>query len=696
VNARATEAGGRILAIDDDPSMLSLVSRILERAGYEVDVAAEGAEGLSRIRAHAPDLVLCDVQMPVMDGYATLESVRADAATATLPFVLLTALNDRDNVRRGMRLGADDFLFKPVRAEELLESVSGALDKRKRLSALVSGHALPRQDELRAQYERELGHESQAGGAEVALAGVTGRTVTQTVLFSDIRGFTTISERLPVTEIAELLSRYLSEVCKPILQERGRIMKIMGDGLMAVFGHDAPDDLRGHAAGALRAGLRILDVANDFRGRMESRFDFSGLPPFEVGVGVHTGEVLLFQLSAGGLGDLTAVGDTVNVAARLETKSKELGWPIVASMATIEAAGPRYAVAETREIELAGREARIAVGRLASLATTSPRPVSQVALSAGIRAVLDENARSTAAAAKEAIDSTLHSIDEQMGRPVALREREPVIRGYRVLAKIGEGGMSTVYLAEEEAHKRKAVLKVLKGRRGDDDALWKRFFQECAILSAIDHEHVVRIYDQGFGDELAYIAMEHLGGGSLREVMDRGLSARQALSLLSQAASALVEIHRCGIVHRDIKPANLLLREAGVLVLTDFGVAKRLDQGAGQTMHGEILGTPYYISPEQAQGAAITPQTDLYSLGVIFYEMLTGTRPYRGSTILEILSQHTVAPIPRLQPELAEYQPLIDGMLAKRLADRFESADAVLEAIDQVWTRQALRKSAQQ
>src|SRR5262249_12796701 len=154
----------------------------------EVAVAADGAEGLARIRSDVPDLVICDVQMPLMDGFATLESVRADASTATLPFVLLTALGDRDNVRRGMRLGADDFLSKPVRADELLESIQGVLEKRRRFAA---------------------------PGA------TTGRMVTQTVLFSDIRGFTAISERLPATAIAELLSRYLREACQPILQERG-------------------------------------------------------------------------------------------------------------------------------------------------------------------------------------------------------------------------------------------------------------------------------------------------------------------------------------------------------------------------------------------------------------------------------------------------------------------------------------------
>jgi len=244
--------------------------------------------------------------------------------------------------------------------------------------------------------------------------------------------------------------------------------------------------------------------------------------------------------------------------------------------------------------------------------------------------------------------------------------------------------MSSVFLAEDEEHGRQVVLKVLNGRRGDDEALWKRFFQECAILSSVHHPHVVRIYDQGFGEELAYIAMEHLAGGTLRDLIQRRLWPRQALALISQAAGGLAEIHRCGIVHRDVKPANLMLRNDGEVVLTDFGVAKWLDRKAEQTLHGEILGTPYYISPEQAQCAEVTPRTDLYSLGVIFYEMLTGDRPYRGETIPEILAQHVTAPVPRLPGALAGYQPLVDGMLAKRPEDRFANADTLLAAIKRV------------
>jgi class 3 adenylate cyclase len=679
----------RVLAIDDDPTMRDVVAQFLSLAGYEVELADGGAAGLAAIRANPPDVVVCDVDMPGMSGFEVLSRLRGEAATAVLPFVLLTSLSDRDSVRRGLRLGADDFLCKPVRAPDLVEALGVALDKRRRMSALVSRYALPDEHELRQRYAAKRSGGTPPAAEQAELGSLTGRRVIQTVLFSDIRGFTTISERLAVTEVAELLSQYLREACKPILEERGRIMKIMGDGVMAIFGHDAPEDTRAHAAAALRAGLRLGLVAQQFRHWIASRFDLPGLAPFDIGVGIHTGEVMLFQLPVGGSSDFTAVGDTVNVAARLETKSKELGWPVVASQATLEHAGPGFLVLESREVQLAGRDARIRVGRVAQHDGAMQRPA---ALSSGMEAMISESALVTAESAKQALDRTLQAIGEQLQQPAA--DAEPLINGYRVLAKIAEGGMSCVYLAQAEEPRRKVVLKVLNGRRNDADGLWKRFFQECAILSGIQHANVVRIYDQGFGEELAYLAMEYLGGGTLGEQIQRGLTPRQALSLLSQAACGLAEIHRAGIVHRDIKPANLMLREEGVLVLTDFGVAKRLDASGHQTMHGEIVGTPNYISPEQAEGAEVTPGSDLYSLGVIFFEMLTGRRPYSGGTIYEVIAQHVGAPIPRLPAALAGYQCLVDRMLAKRPADRFASAQSLLAMIDDVWTGVALKNAS--
>ncbi len=648
-NGYAAAPGTRVLAIDNDPSLLSLVSHMLARAGFCVETAADGDAGLAKIRDRAPDVVLCDVQMPGMDGFRVLDALRADATTAGLPFVLITALSDHDSVRRGMRLGADDFLSKPLRSLELVESVSAALDKRRRLSGLVSGRALPEQHELRERYKRKLeGGEPQVQ-EKADIAGMTGRMVTQTVLFSDIRGFTAISERLPVAEIAELLSRYLREACAPILQERGRIMKVMGDGLMAVFGQHAPEDVGAHAAAALRAGQRIVDVAREFRAWLASRFDFPGLPPFDVGVGIHTGQVMLFHLSVGGTADLTAVGDTVNVASRLEAKSKELGWPIVASMATLEHAGSEFGVAETRDVTLAGRNAHIRVGRIVA---SEPVPGGAcAALSSGVEALLDESARSMQRFQNEArAAACLHHTNIV---PVYFVGSERGVHFYAMQFIDGQT------LADLIGQQRQAVAP----------ADGTTAYQPPAVAAAPAAETAK-----------APQQPTRSGSGSKRGRED----FRRLAALGVQAAEALDHAHQAGIVHRDVKPANLMLRNDGEVVLTDFGVAKWLDRKAEQTLHGEILGTPYYISPEQAQCAEVTPRTDLYSLGVIFYEMLTGDRPYRGETIPEILAQHVTAPVPRLPGALAGYQPLVDGMLAKRPEDRFANADTLLAAIKRV------------
>jgi serine/threonine-protein kinase PpkA len=694
----------KILLVDDDESILLAVSRILSGAGFHTVTALGGNEALDKIRSEAPDAVVCDVNMPDLLGFDVLERVRSDKATLNLPFILLTSADDRENVRRGMRLGADDFLSKPIKRQEILDSVQQVFEKSARLSKMFSADVFADTSALRERFKSQLGSAAPQPADAGLHEGQTGRLIMQTVLFTDIRAFTSISERLPASAIAELLTAYLSEACRPVLENGGRVMKFMGDGMMAVFGYDAPQDVQAHAAAGLRAALGILDAAREFRGWISSRYELAELPPFEVGVGVHTGEVMFFRLAVGGIGDLTAVGDTVNVAARLEAKSKELRWPLVASAATIEAAGPGFVVAETREIDVVGRGGRVSVGQIVSRsgAEADVQAAADVTLPKGIGAVLVENARATAEASKAALDHTLQSIADRtaaplaaapLAAPAAAESQSTRILGYKVLSKIGEGGMSTVYLAEDEARKRKAVLKVLKVRREEDEQIWQRFFQECAILSSIEHEHVVRIYDQGFGDEMAYIAMEYLGGGSLREVIDKGLTRRQALSLLSQATSGLAEIHSRGIVHRDIKPANLMLRGEGVLVLTDFGVAKRVEQTAGHTVQGEVLGTPHYLSPEQAQAGDVGPTADLYSLGIIFYEMLTGKRPYTGETITEILSQHIIAPIPRLPEELLDFQPLVDGLLAKRPAQRFADADALLAEIDRIWTQQSIQKT---
>lgn len=689
----------RVLAVDDDLTVLTLIRRFLKLAGHEVLIARDGDDALVQIRAARPDVVVCDVNMPGKSGFEVLEAIRADADFAGQPFVLLTSEDDRDSIRRGMRLGADDFLSKPAQSDELMESIVRVLDKKRRLSSLVASTALSSSGEMRAHYASALAHGGGAAAEAAAEPGAgapPGQSGVRAILACGIRDFGALSGRLPSDQLSALLDDYLQLTIGSILAHGGQIVKLMGDSVIAVFGHGPGDDNYTSAAAMIRAGLDIL------RARAASLDDTlpqsQNAPKFEVAVAVHSGMVTLSDSPGGVHGSLSITGEGVDVACLLRYRAATLGWSIVASNAALALAGPgAFKITEEVSIE-AGGHGPVRAARLAQSPPGGRQPPG-AALNAALAAVLHENALSGAQASKEALDAALEAIggddladDSGAPRLGGIKHRLPSIRGYRIDCKIGEGGMSTVYLADNEAGGGKVVLKVLKGRRGDDEALWGRFFQECAILSSIKHEHIVRIYDHGFGDEFAYIAMEHLAGGGLVELIRTGVTPRQAMSLLSQAAGALAEIHQRGIIHRDIKPANFLLRAQSVLVLTDFGVAKRVGQSASHTVHGEVLGTPFYVSPEQAQGGVVTPAVDIYSLGVIFHELLCGRRPFDGETLMEVLSQHLTAPIPRLPEDLAEYQPLLDGMLAKAVEHRFADAHVLLDEIDRIWTAQAVRK----
>jgi serine/threonine protein kinase len=260
----------------------------------------------------------------------------------------------------------------------------------------------------------------------------------------------------------------------------------------------------------------------------------------------------------------------------------------------------------------------------------------------------------------------------------------PSIDGFRITRLIGEGRVARIYLAEDDRRSGKVAVKVLKASHADSDLIRRGFAAECAILSCIRHDHVVRAFEHSAGGDPAYLAMEYLPGGALRERMRYGLDEETAVSLLRQAGGGLSAAHRRAIVHRDLKPENFLMRTPAVLVLTDFGVAAARGNTATRVALGELVGTPSYVAPEQAQGELPTAAADVYSLGVMFYEMLCGRRPFNGSTALEILSQHLVAPAPPVPAGLAHYQPLIDRMLEKRPKFRLPDADAVLQEIRRV------------
>ena len=260
------------------------------------------------------------------------------------------------------------------------------------------------------------------------------------------------------------------------------------------------------------------------------------------------------------------------------------------------------------------------------------------------------------------------------------------IRGHRCLKKLGSGGMCSVYLAESERAGRVVVLKVFRQVPdvSDKSIGFDRFLQEYEIVAGLKHANIVRIYDLGIADDHAFIAMEHFAFGDLRQRMKAPISPNTALWYVQKIASALEAIHSVGVLHRDLKPANIMLRGDGSPCLIDFGLAKAADTSAELTGAREIFGTPYYMSPEQGHAEEVDERSDLYGLGVIFYEMLVGKKPYLGTSAMEVIYKHKKAALPPIAPELQRYEPILQRLLAKSPAERFQSARELLEAIDRL------------
>jgi serine/threonine protein kinase len=257
----------------------------------------------------------------------------------------------------------------------------------------------------------------------------------------------------------------------------------------------------------------------------------------------------------------------------------------------------------------------------------------------------------------------------------------PLIRGYRFIRKLGLTEHSAVYLAEKESADLKVVLKVLRQVPDVDDSVgaFDRFLQEYELIAELDHPNIVKIFDLGVGDDHAHIAMEYLEGGDLKHKLVEGINVPTAERYFRQTASALGEIHKVGILHRDLKPGNIMLRSDDSIALIDFGLAKRLRLKMEITGSGEIFGTPYYMSPEQGHGNDVDVRSDLYSLGVIFYEMLTGEKPFTASSAMGIIYKHAKAPVPLLPQHLSKYQALMNMLLAKDPDNRLQSAEEILE-----------------
>jgi serine/threonine protein kinase len=256
---------------------------------------------------------------------------------------------------------------------------------------------------------------------------------------------------------------------------------------------------------------------------------------------------------------------------------------------------------------------------------------------------------------------------------------------YQVTGQIGKGGMSTVYQAIQTSMKRTVAIKVLPRTLTHEEKFLERFYREVEIVSSLQHPHILPVYDFGEYDGMPYIVMAYMSTGTLSDLISKGaIPPDETLRLVRQMAEALDYAHRKGVIHRDFKPGNVLLDEQNNTYLTDFGLAK-LSESSGQLTGTGILGTPFYMAPEQAEPGALTPSADVYALGITLFQMLTGNVPFEAATPLGVLMAHMNQPVPdirRIKPELPDdVQDVIDRSMAKSPQTRYATPGALATAL---------------
>ncbi len=264
----------------------------------------------------------------------------------------------------------------------------------------------------------------------------------------------------------------------------------------------------------------------------------------------------------------------------------------------------------------------------------------------------------------------------------ATRFGDATIRGYRYVSQLAESPVSSVYLAESERTGQQIALKVLHQPpdSGSGVKTFDRFLREYQIAAAIGHPNIAHVHDFGVADDHAFIVMEYFPLGDLRARIKMGIHPLRALTFLRQMAEALQALHRAGVLHRDLKPGNVMLRDELSVALIDYGLSKHVELDATLTNSGEIFGTPYYMSPEQGHGKDTDARSDIYSLGIMYYEMLMRRKPYVAGTPMQVIYKHAHSPLPELRAELKRYEELLYNCIAKDPKRRYGSADQLLDA----------------
>jgi serine/threonine-protein kinase PpkA len=494
------------------------------------------------------------------------------------------------------------------------------------------------------------------------------RKAVATFVYARLHNFAAICRILSGDELTAFVNEARRILSEPVVKLGGEIAQRRPDSILAVFSNKPETPKPDHAQRGLHAAILAVYESVKLAAKVAAP---PGLPQpaLALAVGVNLGQAEITGRGTRSNGMVHAVGEAVEIARLLEVTASDLRWSVAATGRTLRAAAGR---AEAGRIGSVGPPDNSFIdiveitGLVPRKGSKTPPEMYQL-----LREAIVRNGQTFA----RPLDMTSTGGSQPGTQPAT----HFLIEGYRILRQIGAGGMSTIFLAQSEAGGAPQVLKIMRVASFPAEDGLQRFIQEFALLTQLHHPNVARIYRQDFSAGQAYIAMEYFPGGDLRARIGQGIDTPTVISYLKQIAAGLGAIHDAGIVHRDLKPDNLMLRQDGSLALADFGIAKQVSMLMMDTSHDYIVGTPSYLSPEQAQGQAVDARSDLYSLGVLTYEMLTGERPYLAETTQAMLDLHLHGPLPVLPGATSFLQPVLDRLLAKDRETRYPNAQALLD-----------------
>jgi DNA-binding response OmpR family regulator len=368
-----------IVVMEDDAGTRMLVGSVLRKDGHDVIAVEDGARGLQQVRNHPPDLIISDVQMPGMNGFDMLAAVRGDTATAAIPVILLTSLQERAHMRIGMTTGADDYITKPFRAAELRAAVSAQLNKRSvqdqvqalAVDAAVQKALVEQKHQLAKLYEQRLAAELSGRWPDAGGSATDERLPNATVLFVDIPNYAGVAHKLEALELSDLVKKFYGSANDTVHLFGARHMRFVGEALLAIFAEESDTRTVNHGLRAVRAALGLVDAARGVQDYLNSRYPGRALPPFSVNVALHTGTVTLAVLRDplhGGTAQTLPVGDVVSTTLLLTRQARMLGWPIVASVAALRPIAGAVRTEARALLNLPGRTEPVDAVQLVGLA----------------------------------------------------------------------------------------------------------------------------------------------------------------------------------------------------------------------------------------------------------------------------------------------------------------------------------------